>query len=104
MLLYVVFFQLCLRQLEYGGSEEEVVKHLLDLVDILSPLALDQAGGSWNILGALGFASNYRMSPRARFLALSLVVFVRSQITEDRRLRYTKRSGDAAAAKTLEER
>lgn len=86
----MVVFQLCGRQLDYGGQEREVVKHLLNLVDILTPLALEQ---SWNILGALGFSSNYRMSPRARFLALSIVVFVRNQILEGNELWYKKKEG-----------
>ena len=87
MLLYVTFFHLCLRQLDYGVPGEAgaaVARHLADFLDILSPHALGNAGGgSWSLFGALGLSSSYVMSPRARFLALSLVVFLRGQIVPE---------------------
>ena len=85
MLLYVTFFHLCTRQLDYGVAGEAsaaVARHLADFLDILTPHALGHgsAGGSWSLFGALGLSSNYVMSPRARFLALSIVVFLRGQV------------------------
>ena len=80
MLLYVTFFHLCIRQLDYGAeTSAAVARHLADFLDILTPHALGN-NGSWSLFGALGLSSNYVMSPRARFLALSIVVFLRGQI------------------------
>ena len=94
MLLYVTFFHLCIRQLDYGVPGEAsaaVARHLADFLDILSPHALGSTGGSWSLFGALGLSSTYVMSPRARFLALSLVVFLRGQITvENGGVRYKR--------------
>ena len=86
MLLYVTFFHLCTRQLDYGVAGEAsaaVARHLADFLDILSPHALGNTGGSWSLFGALGLSSSYVMSPRARFLALSLVVFLRGLILQE---------------------
>ena len=85
-MLYVTFFHLCTRQLDYGVAGEAsaaVARHLADFLDILSPHALGNTGGSWSLFGALGLSSSYVMSPRARFLALSLVVFLRGLILQE---------------------
>ena len=82
----VTFFHLCIRQLDYGVPGEgggAVARHLADFLDILSPHALGKAaGGNWSLFGALGLSSSYVMSPRARFLALALVVLLRAQILQ----------------------
>ena len=66
-------------------------RHLADFLDILTPHALGN-NGSWSLFGALGLSSNYVMSPRARFLALSIVVFLRGQIRPESggRVRYKR--------------
>ncbi len=95
VLLYVTFFHLCVRQLDYGGAEEAVTRHVLEFVDILTPHALGKTG-SWDLLGALGLSSSYKMSPRARFLAVSLVVYLRSQVVDgNKRMRYRRRKKSA---------
>ena len=82
----MTFFHLCIRQLDYGVPGEAsgaVARHLADFLDILSPHALGKAGGgNWSLFGALGLSSSYVMSPRARFLALALFVFVRAQLLQ----------------------
>ena len=90
-LLYVYFFHLCQRQLDYGDKEKLVVKHLLDILDVLTSLA--KMGQSWSLLGAIGLGNQYQMTPRARFLVLSLIVFIRRQILPGYRL-YFRFRGD----------
>lgn len=66
--------------------------NVTDFLAILAPHALGQTG-SWNLLGALGLSTSYRMSPRARFLAVSLVVFLKSQIEDGgKKMRYRRRN------------
>jgi hypothetical protein len=77
---------LCCRQLECGAHPASVAKHVLDFLSILSPLALG-ASTTWNILGAIGLSSQYKPTPRGRFLALAMSFYLRSQIVEGPTLR-----------------
>jgi hypothetical protein len=85
-LLYSELILLCSRQLECGVHPASVVKHLLDFASILSPLALGQST-TWNILGAIGLTSQYKPTPRGRFLALAISFYLRSQVIEGPSLR-----------------
>ena len=84
-LLFAVFFQLCQRQLDFGGSERATVGMLHKLLDVLGKFSSNYGGQQWgDILGAIGLSSSYKMSPRAKFLTLALVVFLRSQVDGDK--------------------
>ncbi|CAB4053879.1 EPG5 [Lepeophtheirus salmonis] len=52
----------------------------------LAPLTSDSSTVG-NILGAIGLSSQYKLTPRARFLALSLMLFLYAQITTDGKIR-----------------
>jgi hypothetical protein len=45
------------------------------------------ASTTWNILGAIGLSSQYKPTPRGRFLALAMSFYLRSQIVEGPTLR-----------------
>ena len=93
-LLYKLFFRLCLNQLSADSGDGDVLdavkkerqgrvaKHALGFDDVIGRHA-GVDGSNWSVLGALGLGSNYSMSPRAKFLATSLVLFVRSTISQE---------------------
>uniref|UniRef100_A0A0K2V8P6 Ectopic P granules protein 5 homolog [Megachile rotundata] n=1 Tax=Lepeophtheirus salmonis TaxID=72036 RepID=A0A0K2V8P6_LEPSM len=85
-LLYTEYLSLCHRQLLYGDSESKVVGFLLQFLESLAPLTSDSSTVG-NILGAIGLSSQYKLTPRARFLALSLMLFLYAQITTDGKIR-----------------
>ena len=85
-LLYSELILLFGRQLQCGAHPASVTKHVLDLVTILSPLALGYST-TWNILGAIGLTNQYKPTPRGRFLALAISFYLRSQIVEGPTLR-----------------
>lgn len=80
-LLYRETVALCDRQLACGAPHPVVVKILLEFCDALAPL-LGLDGGSWNILGALGFSSKYNPPPRAKLLALALTYFIQKNLLQ----------------------
>ena len=88
-MLYTFFFQMILRQIDLGGRECSIVKHLFDFSDLVTPVV---TASGWNLLGALGLGSAYVITPRARFLGLSLVLFIAVHVTKDKKLRLKART------------
>lgn len=96
-LLYAIFFELCQRQLDYGGSEKATVGSLLKFLEILGQYNVNYGGQQWgDILGAIGLSSSYKMSPRAKFLTQALALFLRSQLLEGDRLHLRSKSSQSA--------
>ena len=96
-LLYSIFFELCQRQLDYGGSEKATVGSLLKFLEVLGQYNANYGGQQWgDILGAIGLSSSYKMSPRAKFLTQALILFLRSQLLEGDRLHLRSKSSQSA--------
>lgn len=99
-LLYKEYVCLSLRQLNCGASEATVVKYLVDLAEFLWSLH-DDAARSWNLLGALGFSTKYKPTPRARFLALSLSYYLLTNLVEGPRIKTKASTVDVVDLKPL---
>ena len=88
--LYHQCLVLCQRQMVCGASEPKVIKHVVDLIDVLFVVARMEepgGGGGWSILGIMGLAASYKPTPRAKFLAISLAYFLLRQIATGPHLR-----------------
>ena len=78
-----------IRQIDLGGREGAIVKHIFDFQDIVTPMV---TASNWNILGALGLGSAYVISPRARFMGLALILFTMVHVTKEQKLRLKERT------------
>ncbi len=99
-LLYASLFLLIQRQIEHGDAKAVVsaYTYLTDLVEALEKSS-HARGTSLFSLSALGIGSTPAMTPRARFLALSLALLIRSNISEETAYVFLRR-GDADAGAT----
>ncbi len=92
-LLYKFFFELLNRQLEFGSRDAEgiVVKHLWSFIEIIEPFT--KADGLMTLWGIMTNEED-KITPRIRFLAVALSLFLRNQITPENKLFKKKEFND----------
>ena len=95
VLMYGSVFKYIIRQIELGSSEPEVLELLFEFVDTLSARALP-VPNKFNILGTLGITNYYYFSPTAKFVALAIILFCKTQVTPKNKIRLTTAPGNGS--------
>ena len=83
-LLYRQVIVLLQRQNEFNPDQSCTVNMILQLCDILSAIADSSCGWGQNFLGAIGLGSSNTLTHKGRFLARSLLIYLRTLVNQNK--------------------
>ena len=83
-LLYRQVIVLLQRQNEFNMDQSCTVNMILQFCDILSAIADSSCGWGQNFLGAIGLGSSNTLTHKGRFLARSLLIYLRTLVNQNK--------------------